>query len=78
MVALRKEVNRLGIKVSLIELGEEGTDMNALMPEQQRQKQAQLKQLKAEDIADAIHYILTRLQRVDVVEMRIRPHLQLI
>jgi len=52
--------------------------MNALTPEQQRQKQAQLKQLKAEDIADAIHYILTRLQRVDVVEMRIRPHLQLI
>jgi len=76
--ALRKEVNQLGIRVTLIEPGEVGTDMNGLSPEQQRRKQAQLRQLKAEDIADAIHYVLTRPKRVDVIEMRIRAHLQLI
>jgi NADP-dependent 3-hydroxy acid dehydrogenase YdfG len=76
--ALRKEVNGMGIKVTLIEPGEVGTDMNELPPEQQRQKQVQLKQLKAEDIADAVYYALTRPKRVDIVEMRVRPHLQLI
>lgn len=76
--ALRKEVNEMGIKVTLIEPGEVGTNMNELPPEQQRQKQAELKQLKAEDIADAVYYALTRPKRVDVVELRIRPHLQLI
>jgi NADP-dependent 3-hydroxy acid dehydrogenase YdfG len=67
--ALRKEVNEFGIKVSLIEPGEVGTDMNKLSPAQQRRKQSQLKQLKAEDIADCIYYVLTRPKRVDVVEM---------
>jgi NADP-dependent 3-hydroxy acid dehydrogenase YdfG len=76
--ALRKELNEFGIKVSLIEPGEVGTDMNLLSPEEQRKKQAQLKQLKAEDIADCIYYILTRPKRVDIVELRVRPHLQII
>jgi NADP-dependent 3-hydroxy acid dehydrogenase YdfG len=76
--ALRKEVNKFGIKVSLIEPGEVGTNMNRLSPAQQRRKQSQLKQLKAEDIADCIFYVLTRPKRVDVVEMRVRPHLQVI
>jgi NADP-dependent 3-hydroxy acid dehydrogenase YdfG len=76
--ALRKEVNTLGIKVTLIEPGEVGTDMNALPPEEQRKKQSELKQLKAEDIADCVYYVLTRPKRVDVVEIRVRPHLQII
>lgn len=74
--ALRKEVNDKGIRVALIEPGEVGTDMNELPPEKQREKQAQLGQLKAEDIADTVYYILTRPKRVDVVEIRVRPHLQ--
>ncbi|HLN46451.1 MAG TPA: SDR family oxidoreductase [Candidatus Sulfotelmatobacter sp.] len=76
--ALRKEVNESGIRVSLIEPGEVGSDMNKLTPEQQRQKQQELKQLKAEDIANCIHYVLTRPKRVDIIEVKIRPHLQLI
>lgn len=52
--------------------------MNKLTPEQQRQKQQELKQLKAEDIANCIHYVLTRPKRVDIIEVKIRPHLQLI
>ena len=76
--ALRKEINGFGIQVLLIEPGEVGTDMNPLSPEEQRAKQARLAQLKAEDIADIIFYALTRPKRVDVIEARIRPHLQLI
>jgi len=76
--ALRKEVNSLGIRVSLIEPGEVGTDMNSLSVEEQHRKQAMLKQLKAEDIADCIYYVLTRPKRVDIVEVRIKPLLQII
>jgi short-subunit dehydrogenase len=74
--ALRKEVREFGIKVSLIEPGEVGTDMNELSPVQQRQKQLLLKQLKAEDIADCICYVLTRAKRVDITEMKVLTHLE--
>lgn len=76
--SLRKEVNNLGIKVSLIEPGWVGTDMSGFSPEEQRKRQKQLKQLKAEDIANCIYYVLTRPKRMDIVEMKVRPHLQLI
>jgi NADP-dependent 3-hydroxy acid dehydrogenase YdfG len=76
--ALRKEVNEMGIKVSLIEPGEVGSDMNPNPPEKQRQRQSELVQMKAEDIADCIYYVLTRPRRMDVIELRVRPHLQLI
>jgi NADP-dependent 3-hydroxy acid dehydrogenase YdfG len=76
--ALRQEINPLGIRVSLVEPGEVGTNMNELSPQQQRQKQDKLKQLKAEDIADCIVYVLTRCKRVDVIEIKVRPHQQLI
>ncbi len=76
--ALRKEVNKLGIRVSLIEPGEVGTDMQPMPPEEQRKKQAELTQLMAEDIADTIYYVLTRPKRVDIIEIKVRPHLQII
>src|SRR5690606_6636658 len=59
--ALRKEVNPLGIKVSLIEPGAVGTDMQGqFSPEEQRKEEASLKMLKAEDIAACILYILSQ------------------
>ena len=76
--ALRKEVNSLGIRVSLIEPGEVGTDMNSLSVKEQHRQQSMLKQLKAEDIADCIYYVLTRPKRVDIVEIKIKPLLQII
>ncbi|WP_128546223.1 SDR family oxidoreductase [Larkinella soli] len=78
--ALRKEVNGQGIKVSLIEPGKTGSDMQlekADTDEQQRQIEA-LEMLRAEDIAVCVHYILTQPLRCDVVEVKIRPHLQAI
>lgn len=74
--SLRKEVNELGIKVTLIEPGAVGTDMQPR--EGQAYKIEKMEMLKAEDIAVAIYYCLSTPLRCDVVEMQIRPHKQMI
>jgi NADP-dependent 3-hydroxy acid dehydrogenase YdfG len=76
--ALRKEVNKFDIKVTLIEPGAVGTDMQPESPGEQREKQQSGEMLKAEDIAAAIHYCLTQPERCDVVVLQIRPHMQTI
>lgn len=76
--SLRKEVNSDGIKVSLVEPGAVGSDMQATTPEEERAKQEKGEMLRAEDIAVCVHYILTQPLRCDVVSVQIRPHLQLI
>jgi NADP-dependent 3-hydroxy acid dehydrogenase YdfG len=75
---LRKEVNKYGIKVSLIEPGATGTDMQPVSPSDQRDKEESGEMLKAEDIAACIHYCLVQPKRCDVVAVQIRPHMQLI
>jgi NADP-dependent 3-hydroxy acid dehydrogenase YdfG len=76
--ALRKEINKEGIKVTLIEPGLVGTDMteDKTPVEEQPQKQREMKMLKAEDIAACVYYCLTQPKRCDVVSVQIRPHLQ--
>jgi NADP-dependent 3-hydroxy acid dehydrogenase YdfG len=74
--ALRKEVNKYGIKVTLIEPGAVGTDMQPESPRDQRAKQDKQEMLKAEDIAACIHYCLIQPMRCDVVVVQIRPHMQ--
>lgn len=76
--ALRKEVNQHGIKVTLIEPGAVGTDMQPQSPYEQRQLQEKMEMLKAEDIAACIFYAITQPKRCDVVMIQIRPHLQVI
>ncbi len=76
--SLRKEVNPMGIRVALIEPGELGSDMDPHPIKEQRRRQAQMVELKAEDVADAIYYILTRPKRTDIIELKLRAHLQLI
>lgn len=76
--SLRKEVNPLGIKVTLIEPGAVGTDMQPQSPEEQRAKEERLEMLKAEDIAACVLYVLSQPPRCDLVEIQIRPHLQFI
>jgi NADP-dependent 3-hydroxy acid dehydrogenase YdfG len=76
--ALRKEVNPEGIKVSLIEPGKTGSDMVEENPSEQRDLIHKHEMLRAEDIAVAVHYVLTQPARCDVVSLQIRPHLQLI
>ena len=74
--ALRKEVNPLGIKVTLIEPGAVGTDMQPQPPEEQRELIEKMEMLRAEDIAASILYTITQPKRCDVVNLQIRPHLQ--
>jgi NADP-dependent 3-hydroxy acid dehydrogenase YdfG len=74
--ALRKEVNPLGIKVTLVEPGSVGTDMQPESPEEQRQTEEKMEMLKAEDIAACVLYSLIQPKRCDVVMVQIRPHLQ--
>ncbi|GAB3547890.1 SDR family oxidoreductase [Spirosoma fluminis] len=76
--ALRKEVNEQGIKVSLIEPGKVKSDIHGTTAEEQRPEIEKEEMLLAEDIAVAVHYVLTQPHRCDVVSMQIRPHMQLI
>jgi len=75
---LRKEVNEQGIKVSLIEPGLVGTDMTTeqVPAEEQAEKIEKMEMLKAEDIAECVHYTLIQPKRCDVVQVQIRPHKQ--
>jgi len=76
--SLRKEVNELGIKVSLIEPGLVGSDMIEGDAQEQRKKIAAMEMLKAEDIAMSVLYCLSQPRRCDVISLQIRPHLQIL
>lgn len=76
--ALRKKVNPDGIKVTLIEPGLVDTDMQEKPTHEKLQQVENLEMLTADDIAIAVLYCLSQPKRCDVVEMKIRPHLQLI
>lgn len=76
--SLRKQVNPYGIKLSLIEPGAVDTDMQAESTAQKKENVQNLEMLTADDIAAAVMYCVTQPLRCDVVELKIRPHLQLI
>jgi NADP-dependent 3-hydroxy acid dehydrogenase YdfG len=76
--ALRKEVNPLGIKVSLIEPGAVTSDMQPGTKKQHQEKIEKMVMLEAEDIAMSILFCLSQPKRCDVVNMQVRPFLQLI
>lgn len=77
--ALRQEIaaEKLHIRTTLIEPGAVATELQShLRPkvyEQFKQNFGNIEILQAEDIADAIHYALTRPPRVNINEMLIRP-----
>lgn len=76
--ALRKEINPLGIKVSLIEPGSVTSDLQPGTKEEHRQKINKLEMLEPVDISMSIVFCLAQPQRCDIVSLQIRPHLQLI
>jgi NADP-dependent 3-hydroxy acid dehydrogenase YdfG len=76
--ALRKQVNPYGIKVTLIEPGAVDTDMQQKPTEEKLEKVANMEMLTADDLAIAVLYCLSQPKRCDVVELKVRPHLQLI
>ena len=76
--ALRKQVNEMGIKISLIEPGKVGADFPNSKPEEQPAQEAAGEMLLAEDIAAAVHFVLTQPARCDIIQLQIRPHKQAI
>lgn len=71
--SLRKELGKEGIKVTLIEPGAVGSDMQGAVIKQKVQ-QLQGKMIYSDDIAECVYYTLTQPERVDVVMVQIRPH----
>lgn len=76
--SLRKTINPDRIKVTLIEPGAVDTNMQQETTAQKLKKIEDLEMLKADDVAVAVLYCLSQPKRCDVVEIKIRPHLQLI
>lgn len=74
--ALRKEVADENIRVSVIEPGSTGSDMQECDPAEQRDLIGQHRMLRAEQVAEAILFILTRESNCNIVSMRIEPRLQ--
>jgi NAD(P)-dependent dehydrogenase (short-subunit alcohol dehydrogenase family) len=74
---LRKEISEeKNIKISVIQPGSVGSDMQECSPEEQREAIAHHEMLYAEEIAEAILFALTRSERCDVVTLRIEPRVQ--
>lgn len=76
--ALRKETNKQGIKVTLIEPGAVDTDMQEGEAVEKLAKIEKQEMLKAEDVAIAVAFCLVQPDRSEVINLQIRPHLQLI
>lgn len=74
--SLRKEAAEYGVRVSLIEPGSVGTDMNEKPPNEQRKEIAKKALLRAEDIAEAVRFVLVQPPRSVVTAMQIEPLLQ--
>ncbi len=75
--SLRQEITRRHVRVSVIEPGFVATELQshvrAEVREQSLQRFADIEPLAAEDIADAIQYIVTRPRRISINEVLIRP-----
>lgn len=73
---LRKELEDRGVRVSLVAPGTVGSDMQEPDSAEQRAMIEREEMLYAEDIAEAVEFILTRPHRADVVSLRIEPRVQ--
>jgi NADP-dependent 3-hydroxy acid dehydrogenase YdfG len=75
--SLRQEVTQRGVRVSLVEPGAVETELRThLRPEileSQTKRFADIELMQADDIADAILFIVTRPRRMAVNEVLIRP-----
>ncbi len=75
--SLRQEVTKRHVRVSVVEPGFVATELGSHVREEVRQQTLRflsgVEPLAAEDIADAIQYIVTRPRRVAVNELLIRP-----
>jgi NADP-dependent 3-hydroxy acid dehydrogenase YdfG len=70
---LRQELVDKGIHVSLVEPGLVGADLQGIPLEKQREREAKQEMIYAEDIADAVRFVLSRPGRVDISRIQIEP-----
>lgn len=74
---LRKEISaEKNIKISVIQPGSVGTDMQECSDEEKREAIANHEMLYAEELAETIVFALTRSARTDVVTLRVEPRVQ--
>ena len=73
---LRKEVADKRIRVSVIQPGSVDTDMQECSEEEKQAAVADGRMLPAEDVADAILFVLSRSANCDIVNLRIEPLIQ--
>lgn len=75
--SLRQEVTRRHVRVSLIEPGVVDTELQTHMRDEIREASmrafAGVEMLRAQDVADAIEYVVTRPRRVAINEILVRP-----
>jgi NADP-dependent 3-hydroxy acid dehydrogenase YdfG len=75
--SLRQEVTGRHVRVSLVEPGAVATELTDHLREEIREQMASrltgMERMEAQDIADAIAYIVTRPRRVAINEVLIRP-----
>jgi NADP-dependent 3-hydroxy acid dehydrogenase YdfG len=76
--SLRKNANKDGIKVTLIEPGAVDTDLQTQSESEKQKRIKDLKMLTADDLAQCIYFCLHQPKRLDVVTMQVRPLMQLI
>lgn len=67
--ALRREVSQQGIKVGLLTPAKTGSDIFDIPPDEQADAINEESMMRAEDIAVAVHYMLTQPRRTVVQEM---------
>jgi NAD(P)-dependent dehydrogenase (short-subunit alcohol dehydrogenase family) len=73
---LRKEIAHKNIKVSVIQPGSVATDMQECSVDEKRSAVAAHEMLHAEEVAEAIEFVLTRSERADILNLRIEPRIQ--
>lgn len=73
--SFRKTLGQEGIRISLIEPGMVGTNLHGEPPDIDTQLQQEIEgqMLMAEDIAQAIYFVLTQVPRNNVLELRVAP-----
>lgn len=75
-IALRRELGKKGVRVSLVEPGLTGSDMVEGTTEEQAGRINKEEMLRAEDIAVGVHYLLTQPRRAVVQQVTISPRMQ--
>lgn len=73
---LRKEVADTRIRVSVIQPGSVDTEMQECSAEEKQAAIAEGRMLPAEEVADAILFVLSRSPACDIVNLRIEPLIQ--